>query len=105
MLGARDRSWAANVQPYLQLFLYLQLLDLLTTLLGLRLGLQEASPFVRQIMQIGPVPGAILSKLLAFTLAGLCIWIHRHHLIRWINYWYAALVVWNLCMILVGYPR
>ena len=25
----------------------------------------------------------------------------KHHIVRWINYWYAALVVWNLCIILV----
>ena len=33
-----------------QVFVYLQLLDLLTTLLGLRLGAVEASPFVRLLM-------------------------------------------------------
>ncbi len=92
------------MQPQFQLFIYLQLLDFLTTVVGLRLGLQEASPFVRQLMQIGPVPGALLSKIVAFALAGICLWVQRHRIIRWINYWYAALVVWNLCIILIGRP-
>jgi hypothetical protein len=48
-----------------QAFLYLQLLDLLTTLLGFRLGAAEASPFIRLIMHAGPVTGVIASKVLA----------------------------------------
>ena len=91
------------MQPYLQLFLYLQLLDLLTTILGLRLGLEEGSPFVSRLMEAGPVAGAVFSKFLAFFIAGICLWIHRNHLIHWINYWYAALVVWNLSIMLVKF--
>ena len=37
-----------------QVFIYLQLLDLLTTLLGFRLGAAEASPFIRLMMHAGP---------------------------------------------------
>ncbi|MEK7408356.1 MAG: DUF5658 family protein [Acidobacteriota bacterium] len=88
--------------PYLQFFLYLQALDFLTTVVGIRLGMQEVSPVVRHMMSAGPVIGALLSKLAAVALAGYCLWTHRHRLIRWINYWYAVLVVWNLCIILVG---
>ena len=84
---------------HLEVFIYLQLLDFLTTLLGLRLGASEASPFIRMLMQLGPAEGLALSKAVALSLGGLCIWLNRQHLIRWINYWYAALVAWNLVII------
>jgi hypothetical protein len=83
-----------------QIFLYLQLLDLLTTLVGLRMGASEASPFIRALMQFGPALGVFLSKLVAVALAILCIWMDKIHLIRWICYWYAALVVWNFSVLL-----
>ncbi len=87
---------------YTQIFLYLQVLDFFTTLIGLRLGLNEASPFIRTLFQFGPVVALLISKLTAVVLAGVCIALHRHRLIRWISYWYAGLVAWNLCTILAG---
>ena len=90
---------------YIQFFVYLQVLDLITTLLGLKLGAAEASPFVRWLMTWGPSAGVVLSKCLAIGLAGFCIAIQKHHLVRWITYWYAGLVVWNLCTMLAGAQR
>lgn len=84
----------------LQVFLYLQVLDVLTTWLGFRVGLVEISPFVHFLMHIGPMAGLLGSKLVAFLLGGICIWRKRVKVIRLINYWYAALVVWNLALIL-----
>lgn len=83
-----------------QIFIYLQLLDLLTTLLGFRLGASEASPFIRLLAHIDPSFGVALSKLLALGLGAVCVWLKKDRLISWINYWYAALVVWNLCVIM-----
>lgn len=83
----------------LQVFFYLQLLDVLTTWLGLRAGLAEASPFIHALMRMGPFAGLIASKAVAFALGGLCVWQRRYKVIRLINYWYAALVVWNLVLI------
>jgi hypothetical protein len=88
--------------PYIHFFVYLQILDLLTTLVGFKFGVGEASPFVRFLMTWGPTAGVAISKVLAIALAGLCISLNKHYLIRWITYWYAALVVWNLCNILAG---
>ena len=51
-----------------QVFIYLQLLDLLTTLIGLRLGASEASFFVGRVMQLGPVAGLLVSKVFAVIL-------------------------------------
>jgi len=89
-----------------QLFIYLQLLDLLTTLVGFKLGASEASPFIRMLMHAGPVAGVAVSKLLAVGLGALCIYTKRQHLVRWATYWYAALVVWNLFVMLSapGHP-
>ena len=80
----------------IELFVYLQILDILTTLVGFSLGNLEASPFVRLMLQWGPVNGLIASKLFAAGLALACLALKRRHLIRWINYWYGALAVWNL---------
>jgi hypothetical protein len=88
--------------PYIQLFLFLQVLDLLTTLVGFKVGAIEVSPFIRTMMHLGPAIGVVLSKAIACVLAGVCIWLGRQRLIRWANYWYGALVVWNLCVILVA---
>ena len=89
-----------RVQPEIQIFLYLQVLDLLTTLIGFRIGLGEASPFVRLLIGFGPVAGVMASKAIAIGLAAYCLLNKRERVIRWINYWYAALVVWNLTLIL-----
>jgi hypothetical protein len=84
----------------LQVFVYLQLLDFLTTLMGFQLGAGEASPFIRLLTNLGPAVGVGLSKGIALGLGGVCIWLKKERLIGWINYWYAALVVWNLCIIM-----
>lgn len=84
----------------LQIFLYLQLLDVLTTWLGFRLGLGEASPFIRLLMQVGPMAGVLASKLVAVALGAVCVWRRRYSVISMINYWYAALVIWNFTLIL-----
>jgi hypothetical protein len=85
-----------------QIFVYLQILDLLTTIIGLRLGLGEMSPFIRGVIFFGPAIAVLLSKVVAFGLAGLCVALKRRALIRRINYGYAALAVWNLGLILMA---
>ncbi len=87
---------------YIQIFLYLQVLDFFTTLIGFKLGLAEASPFIRALMHFGPVVALLLSKMAAVVLAGACIAMRKQHVIRWITYWYAGLIAWNLCTILAG---
>jgi hypothetical protein len=85
-----------------QVFVYLQLLDLLTTLVGFRVGAAEASPFIRALMHVGPMTGVFLSKLLALGLGGYCIHTKKLGLIRLITYWYGGLVVWNLMIMLTA---
>ena len=83
-------------------FIYLQLLDLLTTLVGFRLGAREASPFIRMLMHAGPAVGVMASKVLALGLGAFCVYYKKTHLIRWASYWYGALVVWNLMIMLTA---
>jgi len=84
-----ERGW-------LSAFLYLQVLDVLSTLIGFSLGNTEASPFVRLMIRWGPMTGLALSKVVAIGLVAVCYALKRTRLIRLINFWYAALVLWNL---------
>ena len=86
--------------PTLSLFLYLQVLDALTTLSGFSLGVQEGSPFVQALVRMGPVIGLFACKVVALVVVAVCFWLGKPYLVRWINYWYAGLVLWNICVIL-----
>jgi hypothetical protein len=88
-----ERGWISA-------FLYLQVLDVLSTLIGFSLGNTEASPFVRLMIRWGPVTGLALSKVVALALVAVCFAIKRTRLIRLINVWYAAVVIWNLYTVL-----
>lgn len=94
----RYQDWSLS----LQVFLYLQVLDFLTTWVGFRMGLSEASPFIQFLMRIGPLEGVLFSKAVALLLGAYCVWRGKYHVIHWINYWYAALVVWNLALIVAS---
>ena len=85
-----------------QIFIYLQVLDVLTTLVGFKLGAVEGSPFIRLLMHAGPAAGVIASKVLALGLVAICVYTRKHRLIRWITYWYGGLVVWNLMVMLAA---
>ena len=100
MMVAEQSFLKKTTVNYLVIFLYLQLLDFLTTMVGIRLGLSESSPFIRLMMNASPAVGLAASKIVAIMIAGICIKINRPNLVKWVNYWYAALAVWNLCLIL-----
>jgi len=89
--------------PAIQIFVYLQLLDFLTTAAGFKQGAYEVSPFIiKLIHSSSPLLGLAASKAIGLVVGGLCIAMNRVRLIAVINYWYAGLVVWNLCVILVA---
>src|SRR5579864_8548068 len=90
-----------GVKKLIQIFCYLQALDFLTTLIGLKLGISEASPFIRSLMHYGPSIAVAASKIAALVLAAVCIKLNRSYLLRYVNYWFAAIVVWNLVNILI----
>jgi hypothetical protein len=87
----------------MQVFVYLQLLDFLTTMVGFKLGGSEVSPFIAHLIHTtSPAIGVGASKIVGLCIGALCIWTGRMRLLSWANYWYAGLVVWNLSMILVA---
>ena len=89
--------------PLLEVFIFLQLADLLTTVAGLRLGAQEMNPVVRLMMTFGTLEGLIFCKLLMVSMAAVVLWWQRSRVILIVNYLFAMLVVWNL-MQLVKVP-
>ena len=91
--------------PSLSAFVALQMLDVLTTLMGLRLGAQEASLFIGRLMNAGPVAGLLISKILAVALVATALKIRRPRVIVFLNYWFAAVVSWNLLLILAVLVR
>ena len=62
----------------------------------------EASPFIRMLMHAGPAPGVVISKVLALGLGAFCVWANKAHVVRWISYWYGAMIVWNLSVMLAA---
>ena len=84
------------------IFIYLQLLDLLTTLAGFKLGAGEANPFIRVLMHAGPALGVLGSKAVALALGAYCIYAGKYRLIQKVTYWYSLLVVWNLMVMLAA---
>jgi hypothetical protein len=82
-----------------KVFMYLQILDFVTTIAGFRMGLTEGSPAIRWMAQFGPVFAVAASKVFAFTLAGVCYWFNHFKLLRRMNYWYAAVVGWNFVLL------
>src|SRR5580698_3465110 len=87
--------------PVIHIFLYLQLLDFLTTLVGFKVGASEASPFIARLIDASsPAIGVAASKVVGLGIVGLCLFLNRARLVGWINYWYAGVIVWNMFIIL-----
>jgi hypothetical protein len=87
--------------PSLSLFVALQLLDVLTTMIGLRAGAREGSAFIGQLMHIGPAQALAISKLIAVALVCVAMRCKRPRLVVMMHYWFAGVVSWNLLMILI----
>ena len=80
-------------------FIFLQILDVLTTVTGLRMGADEGSVFINRIMHFGTIPALLMSKALSLVLVTAVVAFGRKRLMRWLNFWYAAVVTWNLAII------
>jgi hypothetical protein len=83
----------------MSVFFSLQALDVLTTLIGLRLGAHEASLFIGRMLAIGPVAGLLISKCFAVILAAAALAFQRPRVVVFLNYWFAVLISWNLVTI------
>jgi len=86
--------------PSLSVFVFLQTLDILTTLIGLQVGAQEASIFIGRLMNVGPVAALLISKIFGVLLVSAALRFRRPRVIVFLNYWFALVVGWNLLMIL-----
>ena len=101
MVQRLSRSFElAQVRRILLVFLCLQLLDMLTTVIGLRFGAGESSFFVARLLRFGPMPGLLLSKAFALFFALTALSYNRQRLIRFVNFWFAGVVAWNLLVVL-----
>jgi hypothetical protein len=80
-------------------FFSLQALDVVTTLIGLRLGASEASFFVGRVMQLGPLTGLFIAKAFAVILVSAALAFRRPRVVVFLNYWFAILITWNLATI------
>ena len=84
-------------------FCYLQVLDLLSTVAFLTTGGREANPIVKFLLGAGPSPlaGLIGAKIVAVALAIYCVRRARLRLLARVNVFFAGLVAWNLCVMIV----
>lgn len=80
-------------------FVVLQVLDILTTIMGLQMGAREASIFIGRLMQMGPVAALLIAKLFAVLLVAAAMRFRRPRVVVFLNFWFAAVVSWNLAMI------
>jgi len=89
-------------EPSIKLFLGLQMLDVLTTLIGLRAGAREASVFIGQLMHLDPIAALVISKIYAVLFVAAAGRYKRPRLIVLINYWFTLVVTWNLVTIIAS---
>jgi hypothetical protein len=82
--------------PSLTAFVSLQTLDILTTLIGLRLGAAEGSIFLSRLMRQGPVAALLISKIFAAFLVLVALRMKRPRVVVFLNYWFVLVVTWNL---------
>jgi hypothetical protein len=75
---------------------------MLTTLLGMQMGAQEASLFLGNLMKVGPVAALLIAKIMAVALVAVAMKYKKPRLVVFLNYWFAAVVTWNLGTILTA---
>ncbi|MEO8368061.1 MAG: DUF5658 family protein [Candidatus Solibacter sp.] len=88
-------------EPSLPIFIALQMLDIFTTLLGLEMGAEESSAFLGKLMSVGPVAALLIAKIIAVMLVAIAMKVKRPRIVVFLNYWFAAIVSWNLVIILM----
>jgi len=83
-------------------FLYLQLLDLLTTIAGLTYGMHEINPVVRYAMGFGnPLVALSLFKLVAIPVGLICVYRNRLGLLVFANVVYSCVVISNIVNLII----
>jgi hypothetical protein len=80
-------------------FFALQALDVLTTVTGLQMGAKEGSVFIARMLEMGPMMALLISKIFALLFVAVAFRFQRPRIIVFLNFWFAAVVTWNLAMI------
>ena len=80
-------------------FVALQFLDVLTTILGLSVGAREGNYLVAQFMRWGPALGLLIAKFLGFLLLLVAFAAGKMRILRLLNLWFLCIVAWNLAII------
>ena len=86
----------------LLIFSYLQILDLMSTVAFMMLGVHEANQLIRLAFSWGynPIAGLLLVKL-AVVLLGVCCWLGgREGALARANLVFALVVAWNLAIVI-----
>jgi hypothetical protein len=91
----------------LLVFIGLQAMDLLTTLLFLHHGVAEGNPMIRAALAGSSQPGLMLALAKGFAIALATVaWLSgRTALLRKVNLVFTLCVVWNLVAMLVGHSN
>ena len=86
------------------LFIGLQFLDILSTLVFLHQGVTEANPIVRAALSLSfsPAVALVLMKCGGTILAATCWYSGRHRLLRKINFLFVGCVLWNTTAIMIA---
>jgi hypothetical protein len=82
-------------------FIALHALDIFTTLLGMQLGAREGSIVLGRLMRAGPLAALLIAKIIAILLVTMAMRFERPHVVVFLNYWLAAVVSWNLIIIIM----
>jgi hypothetical protein len=95
------KAWAR--ESALPLFVVLQFLDMMTTLIFLRAGVAEGNPLVTLALAHGHAPwtGLIAVKIIATMIGLICYRTGRFSTLRLANAGYSLIVGWNLLAIAV----
>ena len=85
----------------LLIFSYLQILDLMSTVAFMMLGVREANPLIRLAFSLGysPLAGLLLVKL-TVVLLGVCCWLGGRERLAHANLVFALVVAWNLAVVI-----
>ena len=83
----------------LAIFILLQILDMMTTLVVLAMGGRETNPIVQHFMTVGPVAGLIISKLTVTVIAVAVVALRRNRGLRLANLAFTGVVAWNFTII------
>lgn len=83
----------------LMIFIFLQILDLATTLAALALGGRENNPIVAHIMTVGPVAGLLISKLAVTGIAVAGAAMRKHRGLRLANAVFTGVIAWNVTVV------